>query len=90
MAKAYCIEQSAQLVANGKDKPPDRVIFKDFNGSPPFGDLPLPGLIKLRTGSCDAVFLRPARNYGFGFVPIQEYIRDKQTIVDKTGTNGTF
>ena len=42
------------------------------------------------TGSCEALLLRVARNNGFGYVPINEYIRDRQTMLDKFGKNGLF
>ena len=66
------------------------LTFKDLDGIRKVADLPLPGLLKLPTGSCEAVLLRVSRNNGFGYVPINEYIRDRQTILDKKGTNGLF
>ena len=36
------------------------------------------------------MLLRIARNNGFGYVPINEYIRDRQRILDKSGNNGLF
>ena len=67
-----------------------RLTFKDLDGILKVADLPLPGLLKLPTGSCEAVLLRVSRNNGFGYVPINEYIRDRQTILDKSGNNGLF
>ena len=67
-----------------------RLIFKDLDGIRKVADLPLPGLLKLPTGSCEAVLLRVSRNNGFGYVPINEYIRDRQTILDKSGNNCLF
>ena len=42
------------------------------------------------TGSFDALMLRAAHNSGFGYVPINEYIRDRQSILDKHNANGLF
>ena len=64
--------------------------LKDLDGVWKVADLPLPGLLKLPTGSCESVLLRVSRNNGFGYVPINEYIRDRQTILDKFGKNGIF
>ena len=68
----------------------NRLTFKDLDGIRKVADLPLPGLLKLPTGSCEAMLLRVSRNNGFGYVPINEYIRDRQTILDKSGNNGLF
>ena len=68
----------------------DRLKFKDLDGVYKVADLPLLGILKLPTGSCEAMLLRVARNAGFGYVPINEYVRDRQTILDKTGNNGLF
>ena len=67
-----------------------RQFFKDVDGCRKLADLKLPGILQLPTGSCEAVLLRVSRNNGFGYVPINEYIRDRQTILDKTGSNGVF
>ena len=50
----------------------------------------LPFLIDLPNGSAEAVFTMAAHNSGSGVIPILEYIKDKQTIIDKTGSNGLF
>ena len=68
----------------------NRLTFKDLDGIRKLADLPLPGLLQLPTGSCEAMLLRVSRNNGFGYVPINEYIRDRQTILDKGGNNGIF
>ena len=68
----------------------NRLMFKDLDGKRKLADLPLPGLLQLPTGSCEAMLLRVSRNAGFGYVPINEYIRDRQTILDKGGNNGIF
>ena len=68
----------------------NRLTFKDLDGIRKVADLPLPGVLKLPTGSCEAMLLRVSRNNGFGYVPINEYIRDRQTILDKSGNNGLF
>ena len=67
-----------------------RLFFKDVDGCRKLADLELPGLLQLPTGSCEAVLLRVSRNNGFGYVPIDEYIRDRQTVLDKTCGNGIF
>ena len=54
------------------------------------GNLELPGLFELPTDSCDALILRAAHNSGFGYVPINEYIRDRQSILEKHNPNGLF
>ena len=82
-----------QLVLNDGDPKllrNNRLTFKDLDGVRKLGDLPLPGLLQLPTGSCEAMLLRVSRNNGFGYVPINEYIRDRQTILDKGGNNGIF
>ena len=68
----------------------NRLTFKDLDGIRKVADLPLPVLLKFSTGSCEAVLLRVSRNNGFGYVPINEYIRDRQTIWDKCVNNGLF
>ena len=50
----------------------------------------LPFLIDLPNGSCAAVFLMASQNRGCGVIPIMEYLKDKQTILDKNGSNGVF
>ena len=94
MARNY-LDEETQLYLEQEEEKRDgdsnkRIVFKDVDGSRKLGDLDLPGLLQLPTGSCDAVFLRGARNSGFGYIPINEYIRDRQTILDKNNTTGTF
>ena len=66
------------------------MTFKDVDGITKVAYLNLPGLIQLPTGSCEAMLLRASRNNGYGYIAINEYIRDRQTILDKFGTNGIF
>ena len=44
----------------------------------------------LPNGSSEAAFLTGGRNSGCGMIPILEYLKDRQTIVDKSGSNGLF
>ena len=94
MAKKYLDDETRQYLQDEENKAHPysikRIVFKDVDGSKKLADLELPGLLQLPTGSCDAVFLRGARNSGFGYIPINEYIRDRQTILDKNNTTGTF
>ena len=97
MAWNYLNEQSDRLLRerqNGRDGlvglDGGKRIFKDIDGKKKVGNLELPGLLELPTGSCDALILRAAHNSGFGYVPINEYIRDRQSILDKHNANGIF
>ena len=92
MASKYHKEESKKILERVGDQKDgvERLTFKDIDGIRKLADLELPGLLKLPTGSCEAIFLRGARNNGFGYVPINEYIRDRQSILDKNGNNGIF
>ena len=92
MASKYHKEKSKKILERVGDQKDgvERLTFKDIDGIRKLADLELPGLLKLPTGSCEAIFLRGARNNGFGYVPINEYIRDRQSILDKNGNNGIF
>ena len=72
------------------DRVQERRVFKHFDGRTLVADMQLPFLIDLPNGSCEAVFLTASRNRGSGMVPIMEYLKDKQTILDKYGSNGVF
>ena len=50
----------------------------------------LPWLVDLPNGSSEAAFLTGSRNSGCGMIPVLEYLKDRQTIVDKSGGNGLF
>merc|ERR1719320_2360134 len=92
MASKYLKEESKKILERVGDEKDgvERLTFKDIDGIRKLADLELPGLLQLPTGSCEAIFLRGARNNGFGYVPINEYIRDRQSILDKNGDNGVF
>ena len=64
--------------------------FKYIDGVERLADMELPFLLDLPNGSSEAVFGTAARNSGCGMVPILEYLKDRQTILDKTGSNGLF
>ena len=66
------------------------IVFKHVDGVERLANMELPFLIDLPNGSCEAVFLTGARNRGSGVIPILEYLKDKQTLYDKKGTNGVF
>ena len=66
------------------------MFFKDVDGVERLANMDLPFLIDLPNGSCEAVFVTGARNRGCGVIPILEYLKDKQTLFDKKGTNGVF
>ena len=68
----------------------NRKRFKYVDGIERLADMELPFLIDLPNGSAEAVFTMAAYNSGTGVIPILEYIKDKQTIIDKTGANGLF
>ena len=68
----------------------DPIVFKHVDGVVRLANMELPFLIDLPNGSCEAVFLTGARNRGSGVIPILEYLKDKQTLFDKKGTNGVF
>ena len=72
------------------DRVRERNVFKYVNGKEILADMELPFLIDLPNGSCEAVFLTASRNRGSGVIPIMEYLKDKQTILDKNGSNGVF
>ena len=72
------------------DRVRERNVFKDVEGKERIADMALPFLIDLPNGSCEAVFLTASRNRGCGVIPIMEYLKDKQTIIDKNGSNGVF
>ena len=65
-------------------------VFKHFDGVELIANMNLPFLVDLPNGSCEAVFLTASRNCASGVIQIHEYLKDKQTIVDKLGTNGVF
>ena len=65
-------------------------MFKHVDGVDRLANMDLPFLIDLGNGSCEAVFLTGARNCGSGVIAILEYLKDKQTLFDKKGTNGVF
>ena len=67
-----------------------RKCFKYVDGIERLVDMELPFLLDLPNGSPEAVFGTAARYSGCGMVPILEYVKDKQTILDKTGSNGLF
>ena len=62
----------------------DRPRFTDENNRSCIGHLKLPGRIQLPNGSCEAVLMSAS------YIPVLEYVKDKQTIVDKSGGNGMF
>ena len=68
----------------------DTFIFKDIDGIRKVLDLKLPGLLELFTESCDALVLRASRNSEYDYIPIKEYIRDRQSILAKNKTNGLY
>ena len=68
----------------------ERKRFKYVDGIQRLADMELPFLVDLPNGSCEAVFATAAKNSACGLVPITEYVRGKQTIVDKFGGNGVF
>ena len=74
----------------GVKKNHERKRFKYVDGVERLADMQLPFLIDLPNGSCEAVFVTAAKNAASGLVPILEYVRGKQTIVDKYGSNGIF
>jgi len=67
-----------------------RKCFKYVDGIERLVDMELPFLLDLPNGSSEAVFGTAARNSGCGMVPILEYVKDRQTILDKTGGNSLF
>ena len=66
------------------------IVFKHVDGVDRLANMELPFSIDLPNGSCEAVFLTGARNRGSWVIPILEYLKDKQTLYDKKGTNGVF
>ena len=51
---------------------PVRQKFKYVDGIERLGDMPLPFLVDLPNGSCEAVFVIASKNAGCGMVPILE------------------
>ena len=72
------------------DRVRERLVFKYLDGKQRLADMDLPFLIDLPNGSCASVFLMASRNRGCGVIPIMEYLKDKQIILDKNGSNGVF
>ena len=85
---AMAVGDDAQGEARQRDAKP--VTFKYVDGVVRLVNMELPFLVDLPNGSCEAVFVTGARNRGSGVIPILEYLKDKQTLVDKKGTNGIF
>ena len=58
MASKYHKEESKKILERVGDQKDgvERLTFKDIDGIRKLADLELPGLLKLPTGSCEAIF----------------------------------